>query len=1007
MQMKNKIKNCMKQFLATIALSAAFTLFSLAVVAQTVVTGKVTESKNARPLPGVTVTVKGTRTSTQTTSDGTYKISLPANAAVLVFSSVGYASQEVTVNGQTADVAMVESSQQLTDVVVVAYGTRKKSDLTGSVVAVGTKDFQKGNINSTEQLLVGKVAGLEVTTGGGSAGGGSKIRIRGGASLNASNDPLIVVDGVPVEGNSVSGSANVLNTINPDDIESISVLKDASATALYGSRASNGVMIITTKKGRSGKFVFNFNTKFSVSNPYKKVKVLSADEITQIVTDNASATGLETWKNLLGTSKTDWQDQIFKNALGSDNNLSASGTIKTKNFVLPIRASLGYLKQDGILKTNTFDRISSSLNLSPKFLNDHLTVNINAKYAYTKNRFADEGAIGSAINFDPTQSIYDSTNSKWANYFQWLNGDGNPINTNGGSVAPNTVSMLNLRHNTSDVNRLIGNIQLDYKLHFFPDLHILINAGMDNIHGNGNDITDSIAATSWNTKGRVTTYKQNKKNQLLDLQAFYAKELGRNSKIDVLIGHSYQTFRTDVFNYASYGQDQKVIAESVPRFDTDFPEYRLESYMGRMNLSLVNNYLLTASIRRDASSKFSKDNRVGYFPAFAFAWKLKEQFFKNAAKMNELKLRIGWGITGQQDGIDYYYWQPRYVISQNAAALYQLGDTYYETYRAANFNKDLKWETTTTSNIGLDFGFINNRITGSVDVYKKKTKDLLSSVPTPPGSSYGLNQLKNVGNVENKGVEVSINTTPVRKSGLTWDLGFNVTYNESKITNLQESPEANFPGINVSGISGGTGNYIGKFQIGYSPFAFFPKKQVYDQNGKPIEGLYEDLNRDGVVDDKDRYYYKKPAPDFIIGFNTAVTIKKFTVGIAGHGSFGNYLYNNFNSNNSVLRNIQDPLYVVRNAGIDYRNTQFSNQQYLSDYYIENASFVRIDNVNLGYNFGAIYGGKASLRLNASVQNVYTFTKYSGLDPESANSSGVDYTIYPRPRIFTVGASIDF
>ncbi|MFT3902329.1 MAG: SusC/RagA family TonB-linked outer membrane protein [Niabella sp.] len=969
------------------------------------VSGKVTDSKDGSPIPNVTVAVKGTSFATQTNADGNYAINVPATATQLEFSSVNYTSQTLTISGPTVDAALTSATSIMESVVVVAYGTKKKSDLTGSVTAISAKDFQKGNVASTEQLLVGKVAGLEVTSGGGSAGGGSRIRIRGGASLNASNDPLIVIDGLPVEGNGISGSSNLLNTINPDDIESISVLKDASATALYGSRASNGVMIITTKKGKSGKFQFNFNTKQSVSVVGDKVDVLTGDEIRDIVTKDAAASGLNTWKDLLGTANTNWQDLIYQNAYGNENNLSATGALKFNEFVLPVRASVGYLDQDGVLRTNNFKRISSSLNLSPKFFKDHLAVNVNAKYANTKNRFADEGAIGSAIVFDPTQVPYDPA-SKWGGYFQWLKSNGEPINTNGGSIAPNPLDLLYLRDNRSTVDRVVGNVQLDYKFHFLPDLHFLVNFGMDNSYGSGTDLSDSSSVSNWQTKGRVTQYKQNKKNQLTDVSFTYAKRVSDVFNLDALVLHSYQTFKTDVFNYASYGQDGKVIEATVPRFDTDYPEFRLESYLGRLNMGIYN-FLFTASLRRDASSKFTKDNRVGYFPAFALAWKMKDELFANSDNLNELKLRLGWGKTGNQDGIGNYYSSLRFIANQNGAALYQLGDQFYEPYRPENFNSDLTWEKTTTSNIGLDYGFFRNRINGTVDFYLKKTKDLLSVVPIAPGAGYGIDRLENVGNIENKGVEIAINTTPYKSADFSWDFNINGAYNKTKITHLRGDEDPNFKGIDVSGISGGTGNNIGRFAIGYAPYAFYVRKQVYDANNKPIEGLYEDIDGKGTVDDNDRYFYKKPAADVTLGASTSFTYKRLTLGVAGHGGIGNYLYNNFNSVNSVLRNIKDPLFVVRNAGVDYRNTLFSNNNYWSDYYIENASFFRIDNVNVGFNAGKILYNKASLRLNFSIQNVYTFTKYSGLDPESSNSTGVDFTTYPRPRIFTVGASLDF
>jgi len=962
------------------------------------VTGKVTDSSGA-PLSGATVIVKGTGNGTQTSTDGVFKITAPPTAKSLVISSVGYLTQEIAIENGSINIQLRPAASILSDVIVVAYGTRKKSDLTGSVTAVTAKDFQKGNIASSEQLLQGKVAGLQITSGGGSAGGGSRIRIRGGASLNASNDPLIVIDGVPVENNSLSGSANLLNTINPNDIESMSVLKDASATALYGSRASNGVIIITTKKGAKGKPKFNFNTQGALSKIAKKIKVLSAAQITDIVTADATATGNNTYKNVLGTANTDWQNVIFQDAPSFDNNISASGSLGG----IPYRLSLGYLNQDGILKTNHFNRYSSALNLTPKFLDDHLAVNVAVKYSRTTNRFADEGAVGAAVAFDPTQSVF--AENKYGGYYESLQADGKPIDL----ATRNPLGLLDLRDNRSHATRLIGNVQVDYKLHFLPDLHVQANIGMDKLGGEGDDNIDSLSATNYKTGGRLTHYKQKKQNTLYSFSLFYTKELASiKSKFDVLATHEYQDFYTDVYNYASFSQRKAndTIPGTAPTFAMDKPQFRLESYLGRLNYTFDDKYLLTASIRRDASSKFSPQTRVGYFPAVAAAWKIKESLFKTSNVLNELKLRLSWGITGQQDIGNLYPYLPRYTRSTSTAQ-YQFGDTYYTFLRPTAYDENIKWETTTTYNAGFDFGFLKNRISGFVDVYYKKTKDLLSVIPIAPGANFDISLLTNVGNMENKGVEFGLNTIPVKNGTFEWDFGFNVTYNKSKITNLLKQKDASFQGIDVSGISGGTGNNIGKFMVGEAPYTYNVYKQIYDKSGAPIEGLYEDINRDGKVDAADRYLYKKPAPDVLVGINTQVIYKQFSLGLAAHGSFGNYLYNNFQSNNGVLRAIKNPLSFIGNASVNYLDTRFANNQYFSDYYIENASFLRLDNINLGYNVGKIFNNKASLRVAASIQNVFVITKYKGLDPENANDTGVDNTIYPRPRIYSLGLNLDF
>ena len=982
-------------------LSCVMYLISLAVFSQNSVTGKVTDSKDGTPVVGASVTVKGTTTATQTGADGTFKITAAPNAT-LVITSVGFASLEVAVASKSVvDVSFTRVNQQLDELVVIAYGTKKKSDLTGAVTSVSAKEFQKGNIASSEQLLQGKVAGLQVTSGGGTAGGGSKIRIRGTSSLNASNDPLVVIDGIPVEGNSINGGGNVLNTINPNDIESMSVLKDASATALYGSRATNGVLIITTKKGSKGKIRFNYNTNLSLGVVTNKVDVFTGDEIRSIVNAEAAKSGSNGYKNLLGTANTDWQSLIYQKALGYDNNISATGAIMK---VLPFRLSAGYLTQEGVLLTDKFNRATVALNLSPKLLNDHLSVNYNLKYGNTKYHHANGDAVGAAASFDPTQSV--NATNKFGGYFEWLDASGSPQGTNGNASNPNPLSLLKFRNNNETVNRLITNLQLDYKLHWLPDLHILANIGIDATTQNGNDNIDSILVTNQTTGGNYAQYKQKKQNTLAEISLSYSKEIKSiKSKFDVLVGHGYQAFQTDVYNFRSYRQDGDTIkSTSPPVFPTDKQQNRIESYFGRVNYAYNNKYLITASLRRDASSRFSKDNRVGYFPSVAAAWKLKDDFFKNSNIVSDLKLRIGWGITGQQDGIGNYGYLANYSYG-TPTAQYQFGNNFYYVYRPSPYYPDLKWETTTTQNLGLDFGFLNNRITGSIELYNKKTKDLLSSVDQAPGQNFDIRLLRNIGNMENNGVEFTLNTTPIKKKDLRWDFGFNITAQDIKVTRLLAVNDPAFIGNEAGGISGGTGNNLLYHQVGYAPYTYYVNQQVYDAaTGRPIEGLYEDLNRDGTANDK--YYNSKTAsPTMLFGINSQVEYKKLSLGIAMHGSYNNYLYNNFASRTGVLNAIQNGQ-LLTNGSRDFANTGFRNQQYLSDYYLQNASFLRLDNVNVGYSFGKIIKNKASLRLFGSVQNVFVITKYKGLDPENSGN-GVDNTIYPRPRVFSLGASLDF
>jgi TonB-dependent starch-binding outer membrane protein SusC len=999
--MKIRLKKLLR-----VCLMLIFTALSVSSFAQTSVSGTVTDAKDGTPVEGVTVSVKGTKTAVKTNAAGNYTITVPANTSVLVFTSVNYGTQQLIASSSTVDAKMVQANTQLQDVVVVAYGTKKKGDLTGAVTSVSAKDFQKGNIASSEQLLQGKVAGLQVTTGGGSAGGGSRIRIRSGASLSASNDPLIVIDGVPVEGNGIAGNDNILATINPNDIESMSVLKDASATALYGSRASNGVIIITTKKGTKGKIKYNFNTQISSASIVKKVDVLTGDEIRSIVNADASKSGSNTYKNLLGTANTDWQSLIYRNAIGNDNNISASGTVG----ILPFRASLGYSNQNGVIKNDKFSRLSTAINLSPKFFDDHLSVNLNFKYSNVVRNKVDGGVVGAAASFDPTQANTPSDKNRFGNNFEWLTPGANPIpiGTNGGSVQTNPLSLLDYKNDKAKTNRIITNLQLDYKLPFFPDLRAQINVGMDNTSLNGNYSADSVLVSEYfpSRRGKRSHYEQTKQNSLLDLSLFYSKEIKSiKTRVDALLLHSFQSFVTNEKSFADYatGKDTLLSRDALLN-PTNKIENAIESYVGRVNLTVNNKYLITASLRRDAGSKFAKENRVSYFPAVALGWKLKDEFFKNTNIISDLKLRLGWGITGNQDGIGNYDYLARYSTSINAGASYQFGNSFYNYLRPQAYNADVRWETTTTSNIGLDFGILRNRISGSIDAYQKKTNDLLLVAQVAPGANFNTEVLANVGNLTNNGVEFTLNTSPIRKKDLSWDLGFNMAYSSVEVTNTINYEVANYQGIATSGVND---TKVGRLYVGQSPYVFTVSKQVYDASGKPIEGLYEDLNRDGVIDDRDVYFYKKPAADITFGLNTQVGYKKFSLGLAGHASIGNYLYNQYDATSARFRDIQNPLNFIGNVGRNYLASNFSNARYESDYFIQNASFFRLDNINLGYNFGSIMKNKANLRISGSIQNVFVITKYKGLDPENSSDQGLDNNIYPRPRIISIGANIDF
>ncbi|HEV8506191.1 MAG TPA: TonB-dependent receptor [Chitinophagaceae bacterium] len=998
-----------RKLLQSIILPAMLLFSQLSFAQDRVITGRVTDSTGTG-VAGVTITARGTQTTTQTNNDGSFRITVPSSIDALIFSSVGFTTLQVpVVSGGPMNVSLSGTTSTLNEVVVIGYGTRMKKDLTGAVTAITAKDFNKGAITTPEQLISGKVAGVQITSNGGAPGSGSTIRIRGGASLNASNDPLIVVDGVPLAPNrnndgtpSIAGSPDPLSLINPNDIESMNILKDASATAIYGSRASNGVIIITTKKGRSGKPRFNFTTQNSISVLPKEADVLTPGEFRNYVNTHGTPAQIA----IMGSANTDWQKEIYDNAFTTDNNLSVSGSYKW----LPYRASLGYLNQDGILKTGSLQRTSAAITLSPRLLDDHLKIDLNLKGSLSHSRFADEGAIGTAVRFDPTQPVF-SGGKRFGGYFEWLD----PSSTTGlRDLAPlNPVGLLEQKEDKSDVQRSIGNIQFDYKLHFLPDLHVNLNLGYDVSKGEGTIYIPDSAASSYLRSpdakhgGVDNQYKQNKSNTILETYLNYVKDLKSiYSRIDVIAGYSYQDFSTTNYNFPDRTTDGFVI--STPSFPFDKPENRLISFYGRLNYSYKGKYLLTGTLRRDGSSRFSEDNRWGMFPSGAFAWRLKEEdFLKNSNTVSDLKLRLGYGETGQQDGIDNYGYIARYSLA-NQQAQYQFGNRFDSLLRPEGYNPNLKWEQTATYNVGLDYGFFNNRITGSVDFYIKKTTDLLSIIDQPAGTNFTNKILANIGDMENRGVEFTINAQLVRNREVTWDFGFNFTYNKNEITKLTFTNDPTFPGNLTGGIAGGVGSTVQIQSVGYPKNSFYVYQQIYDKSGKPIESLFEDRNRDGVINVDDLYRYKSPDPKAFLGAYSNVTWNKWTAGFSLRANIGNYMYNNRFSNTGVQRNIIDPLGFLANGSRNLLETNFTgngDQYLLSDYYVENASFLRMDYINVGYNAGSLVSKHTNLRIGANVQNVFTVTKYRGLDPEVPG--GIDNNFYPRPRTYSLSLSLDF
>ncbi|POY37403.1 SusC/RagA family protein [Solitalea longa] len=962
--------------------------------ADVTVSGNVTD-ETGMPLPGVSILVKGTSKGTSTDVDGNYSIVAPSDAT-LVFQFIGFVSQEVTLNGKMAkvNISLKPESKALTEVVVIGYGSKSKKDLTGSVAAVTEKDFLKGPISSPEQLLTGKVAGVSIISGSGAPGASSQILIRGGNSISAGNSPLIVVDGIPLDNGTLAGSQNPMAMIDPKDIESFSVLKDASSAAIYGSRASNGVIIITTKKGTSDKMKVNFTTSNGVQQVVKTVDVLSAAQFRDFV----NASGDQTYIDKLGNTSTNWQKEIYQSAFVTDNSFNISGGLKK----LPYRLSVGYLNQNGVLKTDNMERLNSALSLNPKFFNNSLSVDVNARYSNIKNRFANTAAIGSAVRFDPTQSIYSDNAdlAKYGGYFQWLDGD----KWQNQSPA-NPVALLNQNNNNSNVDQFIGNARLDYKLPFLPELRANLNVGYDYSKGEGVTVFSTDAAPQYLNHFQRTPYAQEKKNKLFDFYLNYNKDFkASKSNLDLTGGYTYQDFYNDIPNSATYNYEGTEVTVQPAPFPTT-TQNTLVSFFGRLNYTFNEKYLLQASMRADGSSKFSKENRWGYFPTISGAWKVNlENFMKGSETISDFKVRAGWGVTGQQDGIQNYKYIPVYALS-TLTAQYQFGDNFYQMYRPVAYDPNLKWEQTDAINVGLDLGFFNNRITATIDAYRKNTSDLLNNIPVPGGSNFSNYLLTNVGSLRNKGIELTVNTIPVSKKDLNWNLGFNVSYNENEVTKLTQVTDPNYPGVPTGGITGGTGSNIQIFSIGHKSGAFYVYQQVYDANGKPIEGAYVDRNNDGIRNEKDLYHYKSSIAPVALGLNSSLTYKKWTASMAFHGSVNNYMYNNIYSNIGVEKRVLDPLMYLGNASSNMLATGFNETQLQSDYYVQNASFLRMDNLNVGYHFGKLNRSIANLSITANVQNVFVVTKYKGLDPEI--SSGIDNNFYPRPRTFTLGVGVDF
>lgn len=977
------------------------------------VEGRVYDS-DGEPLIGATVLEKGTTNGTIADADGWFQLMVPsARPVTLEITYLGYKPLEVMSNSPMLKepLRLELDALQIDNVVVIGYGTVRKSDLTGSVVSLKSDLDQIGQATTATDMLLGKVPGLQITPGNGAPGAGATVRIRGGASLSAINTPLVVIDGVPVADNSSPGMGNPLSVINPNDIASYTVLKDASATAIYGSRGSNGVIIIVTKKGSQGrKFKINYNSTYSAAVNGRTVNNLTGDEYrTFIDTYFPASTAIgATAHGLLGSANTDWQKEIYRVGLGTDQYLSASGNITAGDVMtMPYRVAFGYTNENGTLRGSKYERYTGSIGLTPTFFDNHLTIDINAKATWNNNSFAEEGAVGGAVFFDPTQVVRDEQKySQYNGYYTWTSG-GLPNSLPG----LNPVALLEQKYDKTQVFRSIGNVQIDYKMHFLPELRANLNLGYDLTLNKGHkgDMIGSPMAwkdSDYRGVGRNTWTWNRRENQLLDFYLNYTKDIGKNH-VEAMVGYSWQHFYTQDYGstYVNGGA-----ADAPPVSSTDFAtENYLVSFFGRVNYGYDNRYMATVTVRGDGSSRFSKANRWGVFPSLAVAWNLAgESWLKSNHDVSVLKLRASWGVTGQQDlGLDDYPYIARYNLSDQFSK-YQFGNTFYNVLKPEAYDEHIKWEETTSYNVGFDFGFWNNRLIGSVDVYYKQTKDLLNTVPVAAGSNFSNEIITNIGSLNNRGVEVSLSGDIIQTRDWNWNVGVNATWYRTRITQLTANANPDYKGVMFGGISGVVGSTAQIHSVGHNPGAYYVYEQVYDASGMPLQNVFVDRNGDGQINEADRYLYQKPSPTVYMGLSSTLTFRNWDLSFSLHANLGNYLFNDVAGANSSTVGAFSNQGFLTNVTDQYKKTGFTSYnsapQRLSDHWVENASFLRMDNITVGYNFrfpNTDMGGRVSF----TAQNVFVITNYDGLDPE--NSNGVDNGIWPRPRTFVLGLTLNF
>ena len=987
------------------------------------------------PVIGATIIEQGTSNGVSTGLDGDYVLTVSSADAVVEISCIGYATQTFTASQLPKTLTLSEDTQFLDEVVVIGYGTVKKEDMTGSITAIKSEELNRGAMVNTQDMLKGKVPGLLITPGDGGPGSGSTIRIRGAASLNASNDPLIIIDGVPIAREGGFGMSNPLDMVNPNDIESFTVLKDASSAAIYGSRASNGVIMITTKKGKGSKAQVSYSGSVSVQQNSSKLQVMSPDEFRgfikdtygvywegdQLMGDTSTPAGKVFATRLSKDTNVDYQDIIFQSAITHDHNVSISGNAGGN---LPYRASLGYTDQEGTLVGSTYDKGTADISLSPSFLDKHLTLTLNAKGVYTYSNYADGGVVGNAAFFNPTQDPY-FRNEDGSIDYDTCNGYFNYGTGRGESFAPNTLlgvgpmSQLYDRISYGTSRRFIGSAGIDYKVHGFEDLKLVATASIDwsDYNNKNGSVVGSYQAWSDTENRGIGQYSkewQMRQSTAFEAYANYNKTFGIHN-LDLMAGYSWQHFYGANRTVSYFNVTDEVKLAEGETAAARYPKWQWESFLvsfyGRINYSIASKYLFTFSLRNDGSSRFSPATRWGLFPSGAFAWNMKEEsFFKDMKDLSQFKLRLSAGMTGQQDGIGEYAHLSRYGLSTDVYQQYFMGSNGFQfMWTPGAYDPNIKWETTTTYNVGVDFGFLGDRITGNVDAYLRNTDDLLNSVLTPMGSNFGNTVLTNVGSMQNKGIEFALNFIPVQTNDWHLSIGVNGTFQDTKFTKLNATDDDSYY-IQTSGISHGTGSYVGRHQVGYAPYSYWVFKQLYDAEGMPVQNAFVDLNEDGVINNDDKYCAGDPNPDFYYGLNVKLSYKNWDFGFNGHGSFGYKVFNDFASNNSTAYfdvnagNLPNFATAVKRTGF----TQISGDyQFFSDFYLEDASFFRLDDINVGYTIKEIGNWAGSVRIAASCQNVLVLTNYSGIDPEINSTDGVDRTFWPRPRTFSLRLNVNF